>query len=77
MRVRITKPFWVNGEPLNVGATVNLKPRMATDLIQIGAAVDFDPEQSGDVGSTPTRSTNKKKKEGEKDETDREGHQPL
>ena len=69
MAIRITKPIWINGKPLNVGATVSLKPRLAMDLIATGAAQEIDTEQSVDSGSTPDCSTKKKtsKKKGEKD----------
>ena len=68
MRVRLTKPIWINGQPLNVGATVDLKPRLSMDLIATGAAQEFDTEQSVDSGSTPDCSTKKKtsKTKGEK-----------
>ena len=36
--VRITKRIWIDRMPLDVGATVSLKPRLALDLITIGAA---------------------------------------
>jgi hypothetical protein len=71
--IRVTKPIWINGQPLDVGATVNLKPRLMTDLIQTGAAVEIDcAEMVQDIGSTPissTKKTTKKKttKKGEKD----------
>ena len=46
MRVRLTKPIWINGQPLNVGATVDLKPRLSMDLIATGAAQEFETEST-------------------------------
>ena len=61
MKVRLTKPIWINGQPLNVGATVDLKPRLSMDLIATGAAQEFEPE------SAPEAKKKTSKTKGEKD----------
>ena len=61
MRVRLTKPIWINGQPLNVGATVDLKPRLSMDLIATGAAQEFETE------AEPETKKKTSKTKGEKD----------